>query len=227
MFPLYLSILFQPLRLVLFLALVWTGRAVAGSGTEEALHLWWMAGVEQRLDYALGVRIETETRISPEPPVFRRNEIRTLLTWDYSPRHAFLLGYENSLTERPGELEDGHDLIAAWDVKIPLQDWYLTSRQRIQYGYEGDVETGLFRHRVDLMWMNSRLPLRLTPYLFNEWFLDFIEGEMRQNRAGLGVRYPVNDTVGVGIFGMRWDRWTPTGEHMVAPVIGLQLLVNF
>lgn len=183
--------------------------------------------MEQRLDYALGVRVETETRISPEAPVFRRNELRAFLTWDYSPRHSFLLGCENSLTERPGKLEDGYDLIAIWDVKVPLQDWDLTSRQRIQYGYEGDVETGLFRHRVDLMWMNSRLPFLLTPYIFNEWFLDILEGEMRQNRVGLGVRYPLNDHIGLGVFAMRWDRWTPMGDHYVSPVVGFQAMFEF
>lgn len=211
---------------VLFVLSIGISQAKA-QANEEATQLWWMAGVEQRLDYALGVRVETETRMAVDGSLFRRNEIRTLLTWEYSPRHAFLLGYENSLTERPEELEDGHDLIAAWDVKVPVQDWYLTSRQRIQYGYEGEMETGLFRHRVDLMWMNSRLPFRLTPYLFNEWFLDVLEGEMRQNRVGLGLRYPVSENIGVGVFGMRWDRWMVSGEHFVTPVVGVQGFIKF
>lgn len=194
---------------------------------EEATQLWWMVGVEQRLDYALGVRVETETRMATEGSLFRRSEIRTLLTWEYSPRHAFRLGYENSLTERPRELEVGHDLIAAWDVRVPVQDWHLTSRQQIQYGYEGEVETGLFRHRLDLLWMNSRLPFHLKPYVFNEWFLDVLKGEMRQNRVGLGLRYPVSKNIELGVFGMRWDRWMVSGEHYVTPVVGIQGLVRF
>jgi hypothetical protein len=197
------------------------------AGSEEATQLWWMAGVEQRLDYALGIRVETETRIATGGSAFRRNEVRPWLTWDYSPRHHFQLGYENSVTDRPGELEVGHDVIAAWDVRIPFGGWNVNSRQRIQYGLEGEEETGLFRHRVDLMWMESRLPFRLSPYVFNEWFLDFLGGDFRQNRVGLGLAYPATDHIGFSIFAMRWDRWMPNGEHLVTPVVGFQTMMRF
>lgn len=197
------------------------------SGAEEAPQIWWMSGFEQRLDYSLGMRLETETRIATDGSLFRRNELRPWVTWDYSPRHRFQLGYENSLTETSKGLEEGHDLIATWDVRVPFGGWNLNSRQRVQYGFEGETETGLFRHRVDLMWMESRLPLRFTPYVFNEWFLNFIEGEMRQNRVGLGLAYPFSDDIAFAVFGMRWDRWTPAGEHYVTPVVGVQTFIRF
>lgn len=197
------------------------------SAAEETPQIWWMSGFEQRLDYSMGIRVETETRMATDESLFRRNELRSWLTCDYSPRHRFQIGYENSLTETSTGLEAGHDFLAAWDIRVPFSEWQLNSRQRMQYGYEGDMETGLFRHRIDFMWMESRLPFRLTPYAFDEWFFDFIEGEMRQNRVGLGLRYPVNDHVGLAVFGMRWDRWTPMGEHDVTPVVGFQAFIQF
>ncbi len=203
------------------------GSLEQASATDETPQIWWMSGFEQRLDYSLGIRVETETRMATDESLFRRNELRAWATWDYSPRHRFQLGYENSLTETSKGLEEGHDLLAAWDIRVPFGEWNLNSRQRIQYGFEGDRETGLFRHRVDLMWLDAPLPFLLTPYAFNEWFLDFLEGETRQNRVGLGLAYPVSDNIGLAVFAMRWDRWSDNGKHTVTPVVGIQYMMKF
>jgi len=223
MFPNQYHQQFKSIWLTLFLPL--TNCALAGAG--DAVQLWWMADVEQRLEYAIGVRVENETRVSPHGNAFRRNETRALLTWEYSPRHHFGIGYEHSLSDTPRSLEHGHDGIVDWEVHLPVAGSHWTSRQRLQYGFEGERETGFFRHRLEWRWVQSRLPFRLVPFVFDEWFLDIREWEMRQNRIGIGLESRINDHARLQVFAFRWDQWSLNGDHQTVPVVGMRFGVSF
>lgn len=189
--------------------------------------------VSQRLDYGLEAMIESEQWFQDTRPEFLHYEIMPQLIWHYSPRYDFAIGYERD--ETYGIDEMGNDTIdranqgwASMTVKVPLKDWYVTSRQQFQGGVgdsAGEIYT--FRHLVRAEYRRPFLPLNITPFVSNEYFLDLRRGDITENRFTVGLSYPFNKAVSVELFGMRDDTWMPDGNSMVSPVAGLSVKVAF
>ncbi|PAW78575.1 MAG: hypothetical protein B9S32_06535 [Verrucomicrobia bacterium Tous-C9LFEB] len=189
--------------------------------------------VSQRLDYGLEVMVESEQWFQDTKPTFLHYEIMPQLIWHYSPRYDFAIGYERD--ETYGVDEMGNDTIdranqgwASMTVKIPLKDWYFSSRQQFQGGIgdsEGEIYT--FRHLVRAEYRKPFLPLKITPFVSNEYFLNLREGDIAENRFTVGLLYPFNKAVSVELFGMRDDTWMPDGNSMVSPVVGMNVKVSF
>lgn len=189
--------------------------------------------VSQRLDYGLEVAVESEQWFQDTKPNFLHYEIMPQLIWHYSPRYDFAIGYERD--ETYGVDEMGNDTIdranqgwASMTVKVPLKDWYFSSRQQFQGGMddvEGEIYT--FRHMVRAEYRKPFLPLKITPFVSNEYFLDLRRGNITENRFTVGLNYPFNKVVSVELFGMRDDTWMPDGNSMVSPVVGMNVKVAF
>ncbi|MDZ4787656.1 MAG: DUF2490 domain-containing protein [Blastochloris sp.] len=185
---------------------------------------WLTTSISQRLDYGLELGLESELRLSAQDPLWSRLELIPQLTWHYSPRYDFGLGYENNLSElASGEIRVGHEGFAFGTVKIPFAFWKLESRQRFQFGAMEGEESGVFRHQVRLSYER----FRLRPFMGNEAFVDLLNGELSENRARVGVRYSVNPHAQVELYGMRIDRWEVTGAHEWAPVVGAGIMWEF
>lgn len=214
--------LFRLAVAVLFCLLV-PGSLRAGEGPVQ---VWWMEEARQRLDYALEISVEAEQRLQAEGPLLARYEITPLLTWKYSPRYDFGIGMEQSGTWNADDsLSEGYEGVFFATIKVPFKDYLLTSRQRFQAGVDEEEGNGVFRQQTRFSYEGERLPLRLKPFVSEEWFVDLDGGYFSENRFQLGASYTVNDHTAVSLFAMMFSQWTEAGDYTVSPVVGLS--VNF
>jgi Protein of unknown function (DUF2490) len=200
----------------------------ASADTTAPTQLWLTTAYSQNFDYGLTFDLEMENRLSTEGTLYRRNEITPSLRWRYSPRYDFGLGYENSESwDALDASTSGHEGFLYATVKLPLREWNFTSRQRVQGGVNREETTNVFRHRLRVDYNNPRFPFRLQPFLANEWFLDLRDLSLAENRAQLGLAYPLNQAVQLELYAMRQDQWTLAGELTTTTVLGLNLSLNF
>lgn len=197
---------------------------------------WLTVSYSQRLDYSLEFMMEGESRFQGEDPEWNRLELMPQLIWHYSPRYDFGIGYENNRTEFMDDMESvGNEGFLFVTVKLPVREWTFSSRQRFQAGVEEmeDMEetTAMFRHLVRVQYDNGHMPLKLVPYLENEWFFNLMDGYLSQNRVRAGLGYPVNSHVMVDVYGMRLDEWKEMegmpDPHVWLPVFGVSLNLEF
>lgn len=101
---------------------------------------WLNLKVSQNFDYGLRAELETEQWFSTDEPIYRHVEIVPTLTWRYSPRYDFGVGYEYARNYMPDPiggnemLEQEHTAIVFTTIKLPIQRFNITSRQRFQFG---------------------------------------------------------------------------------------------
>lgn len=195
---------------------------------EGPAQVWWIEEVSQRLDYALEISVEAEQRLQTEGPLLERYEITPLLTWEYSPRYDFGIGMEQSGTWNADDsLSEGYEGIFFATIKVPFKDYLLTSRQRVQVGVDEEEGNGVFRQQIRFSYEGEQLPLRLKPYISEEWFVNFDEGYFSENLFQLGISYEVNEHTEASLFAMMFSQWTEEGDYTVMPVIGLKLSFGF
>ena len=226
--PLFLRHFKQVIFLASLILLV-LGQTVYAQET-AATQIWLMNSYRQRFDYSLLLSVETENRFYSEGTFHRRFEFRPLLTWNYSPRYDFTIGYQNSVSElnqTVRKTDIGHQLVTAVTLKWEFADYLLTSRQQLQHGEESAESITLFRHRVRINYLSDNLPLRLSPFIQNEWFLECEDGHLRENRLTAGLSYPINANLKLSLFGMRRDQWTLSDQHTASPVTGVMLNLDF
>lgn len=195
---------------------------------DDDAQAWTMQSIAQRFDYGLEAILEAEQRFgSNHGQVFRRNEITPQLVWHYSPRYDFGIGYERmDEWDMDGMHESADEGLFFATVLLPRKDWKFSSRQRFQFGIEEGETTGVFRHRVQIAYEGMRLPFRITPFMANEWYFDLLAGEFTENRLWGGLRYRINRSTEIEIFGMRVDDFTHSHDHTV-PVAGVALNLKF
>lgn len=195
---------------------------------DDGLQVWTMESVSQRLDYGLEAILEAEQRYATEhAQSFSRNEITPQLVWHYSPRYDFGVGYERmDEWDMDGVHTSADEGLIFGTVLWSLKDWKLSSRQRFQLGVEEGETTGVFRHRLQVVYEGERLPFRVMPFLANEWYYDLMDGTFTENRLWGGLRYRINRATEVEVFGMRVDDFTHPHE-LTIPVVGLALNLKF
>lgn len=192
--------------------------------------VWLTSSWSQRYDYGLEAMVEVEQRFSSEASLYKRYEITPQILWHYSPRYDFSLGYEENRQWNEADHDQaGHEGFVSTTFRLPLQQWLLTSRQRVQGGFMDDGDpTLVFRQQTRLSHDIPWLPFRLRPFVQDEWFFDLIHGGgLQENRAMVGLRYTINKTWGAELYGMRLDEWTPSGQLTTTPVLGLNLNLTF
>lgn len=203
---------------------------------EQAAQGWVGTSVSQRLDYGLEAMLETTQRFSSEDRLYRRLELMPQLIWHYSPRYDFGAGYERDwIWDHHGmETENDEGYVFA-SVLLALKSLKINAQERYQFGEDGREQGGtvwvnMFRQKTALEYDSAHWPLHLKPFADNEFFLDLDDGEITENRARAGLRYPLNEHMNVELYGMRLDEWT-THEgrslHEATPVAGLNLNLTF
>lgn len=224
--------------------MAWAGFADVAHA-EQSFSSWLMMEWSQRVDYGLEPRLSIENRVADAKPDWQMIEVTPELTWHYSPRYDFSVGYvldyEDQATGMLGEpapeddgmrdMYDGktvtaHLAMASATVLLPIKDFNLSSRQRIEVGVRQDETAGVFRqlNRVDYM---GQFPLRLKPFVSHEWFWDFEEGYLVESRTIIGVGYEIMPHQAVEIFGMRRDVWNRAGYSDAGHIFGVTWMFNF
>lgn len=188
--------------------------------------------VSQRLDYGLEAMVESEQWFSDGKPTFEHYELMPQLIWHYSPRYDFTIGFERDETYSVDDMGDRsivRDNLGwtAVTVKVPLKEWFVSSRQEFEAGTSDTGDVYIWRQLVRVEYQKQFLPFKLMPFVENEYFLDLQKVEMMENRFVVGLSYPVNKVVNVELFGMRDDQWQPDGNSVVSPVVGLNVKVAF
>ena len=186
---------------------------------------WLTASVSQRYDYGLEFKMEAEQRFSTGEQVYRRYELTPQVIWHYSPRYDFSVGFEeNRQWNDQGDDTAGHEGFFSGSIKAKLKQWEFSSRQRFQFGWDDEENTaGIFRQRTELIYNDERFPFKLKPFLSDEWFLDLLEGQgIVENRLQLGLRYEINRSASLELYGMMQNEWSGA-EEGTTPVLGLNL----
>ncbi|MFH1066562.1 MAG: DUF2490 domain-containing protein [bacterium] len=189
---------------------------------------WLMIGVSQRLDYSLEANVEWENHWSEKKPAWRQSQVEPSLTWHYSPRYDFGVGYMWTEDWPEQNMNDSmHEGLFFGTIKADLKNWMLTSRQRFQFGEMDDETTGMFRQKTRAEYRAEWLPFRIRPFATDEWFLDLMDGYVSENRFYGGLSYAINRAWMVEIYGMRLDLWGLNGEHRSGPVFGMEVKLSF
>lgn len=194
------------------------------------LESWLTTSISQRFDYGLEFMLEHEQRFSTGDQIYQRYELSPQVIWHYSPRYDFSLGYEeNRQWMEEGEDIAGHEGFGSVTLRFPFKQWLLTSRQRLQGGFDDEDENMLvFRQQTRLSYELPRLPFRLKPFAQDEWYVDLINGSgITENRMQVGISYEINRAWRAELFGMRVDQWDMMGMHSVTPVVGINLNLAF
>jgi hypothetical protein len=187
--------------------------------------LYW----SQILDYGLQPSFRFESRFEKDASEFSYYEIEPMLNWRYSPRWEFALGFERD--ERV-EIEDEEEIVNIPNInvllKLSLKKWLATNLFRMEFMFpEREEDSSVtYRNRTQLQttWMMGAQ--QITPFVFEEWFLNLNEAEITQNRCGIGVGTTIVPHWMAQLYLMRLDE--KMGESWEwHPVLGFQILAQF
>jgi hypothetical protein len=186
---------------------------------------WTELSYSQTVDYSLQPSLRLEMRFEDDLSEFAYYEVEPMLTWRYSPRWDFAVGYERDHRIEPMEEIDHVPNLNAW-MKVPLKEWTVLNRFRTEFVFpEADEdERFVYRNRTELQKRWKMGGKEVSAYVFDEWFLNFNEGEITENRAGVGFSYPVAPHWNFQAYLMRMDNFA-TDEWN--PVLGLQIQTMF
>ncbi len=207
----------------LFLTDIQMARADDGDW-QQWTDVTWSQQVSQGLDTSL----RWEGRMGSNFSKFSYYEVEPMLTWRYSPRWNFALGYEYDKTLSPTE-EVMHAPSLNVTLKIPLRAWEVKNTFRAEYDIaetSSQDSTFMYRHRTDVQTRWRWGSKELIPYLSEEWFLEARRADIVQNRLSIGMNIPIIPHWIAGIYFMRYDEQTASGWQW-HPVLGVQVLAQF
>ncbi len=197
------------------------------AGETRAFESWLGMGIHQRLDYGLEVGLESQEWLSSsdQSPVLRHWEISPTVTWHYSPRYDFFLGYERETEWTTERQTINTDLaVSGFTVLLPLGKWDLRSQQRFETGANDEKTVADFRHLTRVVYHG--FSDRWAPYVSNEWFFNLMEGDVTQNRFLVGIEYHLTKSLTAEFYGMRRDEWE-ADNLSTTPIFGINLNWNF
>lgn len=192
------------------------------SGTGQQWTEW---SYSQTIQYSLQPSLRLEMRFEDDLSEFAYYEIEPMILWRYSPRWDFAVGYERDQRLEPMEEIDHAPNINAW-LKIPMKEWTVIHRFRLEWVLPESNENDrvVFRNRTEWHKRWTWGHKDISTYIFEEWFLNTNEGEISENRAGIGFSYPINPHWSLQAYFMRMDQFTINEWN---PVLGLQLQTSF
>lgn len=218
------------LCLVLFLSL---GSAL--KGTENPMQGWLEVEASAPLTQQVRVEISTESRLSSEARSLRQQEVVPKLIWAAHKNVDFGVGYEyNHQWDLTGKEEVNEHLgLVFATFKYRWGQWQIKSRQKFEAGTETDCEghsetQGTFRQKTTFSYDIPGWPIKLAPYIADEWFYDLAgECDLKQNRLIGGVVWEATDNLEVTIYGMRIDSWNSLDISQMTPVFGTSLSIKY
>jgi len=200
----------------------------------------------QRLDYGLEPRLGIENRLADGKPDWQQIELTPELVWHYSPRYDFSLGYMLTYQDQQtpmlgapppandmerdafnGKTDTAHMATASATIFLPVEDFKMQSRQRIQYGVDQDQTMGIFRQLNRIEYEGQLLPFHLKPFVSNEWFFNLERSYLNESRTILGLSYEITPHQAVEIYGMRRDLWSERGYSDTGHVFGINFMLHF
>jgi hypothetical protein len=187
---------------------------------------WLTINLGQRLDYGLEAKVEVMNRLENRASPWLAVEVDPELVWHYSPRYDFSLGYEHTeMNTSPYITSD--TAFFTGTIKVPVQRWIFTSRQRVELGVQNSESAEVFRQENKLMYRTPWFSEKLGVFVMDEWFFDFEQNQISQNRAAIGISYEINKAWAVEAYAMRLDEWDMVGRNSNNPVLGISTNLNF
>lgn len=195
---------------------------------------WSQISYTQKFDYGLEGGVRFEPRLDEDISRFSYYELEPMVNWRYSPRWDFSVSYERDeflepRTEDEPESEIDNLAAASATLKIPLDDWKISNLFRTEWVVPEDDEKDWstnYRNRTEVQMKWQLGAKELVPYVFEEWFYNFQEGQFIQNRAGIGVGVPIVPNWMAKVYFMRFDERTMEGWQW-HPVLGVQVDAQF
>jgi len=195
---------------------------------------WSQASYIQKFDYGLEGGVRYETRLDDDFARFYYHELEPMINWRHSPRWDFSVSYERdefleARTEDEPESSVDNLAAASATLKIPLKDWLILNQFRAEWIVpeedEKDWSTN-YRNRTEARVTFKWGSRELVPYLFEEWFYNFQEGQFIQNRVGAGLGVTIVPHWMARVYFMRFDERTMQGWEW-HPVLGIQVDAQF
>jgi hypothetical protein len=182
--------------------------------------------IAQRLEYALIAQIMHEQTFHGDGPLFQEYETTALLTWDYSPRYDFFIGYKNEGRYLDKDWNISNEAIFGTRFKLNLKGIQLSSKQEFQLGdEEGDFLANL-EQNVRLSYVSERIPFKLVPFIEDQWKIDLTAGDITENEIKTGFRVPLNEKMKIETYVSYMNEWKTFGNSSF-PIVGLELEINF
>lgn len=199
-------------------------------------HEWSEASWTQRLGSGFDAGLRLETRLEDDISQFSYYEVEPMVTWRYSPRWDFTMAYERDERLRPKE-EVIHDPNLSAVLRIPRQpyrlfpvlDWRFSNRFRMDFMVpENEMQDWqlVYRNRTDWEARWRWGSKELVPFVFEEWFYNLDQGDLVENRLGIGLGVPIASHWMARIYFMR-DDIKIDGHWEWHPVLGLQIQTQF
>jgi len=220
---------------IITVLLLWGG-VVHLSADDGDWQQWTEVSWTQNLGSGFDAGLRWEGRWEDDISKFAYYELEPMLTWRYSPRWDFALGYERDERIKPAEEITHVPNIAAtfrihsqpWKL-IPVLDWRLSNRSRMEFMVPEDSGRDwqpIYRNRTDwdARWRwGSR---ELIPFVFEEWFFNMDGGDFAQNRFGVGIGMPIVPHWVARVYWMRLDEKVGN-QWEWHPVFGFQIQAQF
>lgn len=187
---------------------------------------WTELSYSQIIDYSLQPSLRMEMRFEDDLSEFAYYEIEPMLTWRYSPRWDFAIGYERDHRLEPlDEIDHAPNLNAL--MKLPLKEWTVLNRFRTEFVFPETTDEDdrvIYRNRSELQKRWKMGGKEVSAYVFDEWFMNLNEGEVSENRVGIGLNCPIAPHWTLQAYFMRMDNFTADEWN---PILGLQLQASF
>jgi len=188
---------------------------------------WTELSWNQNLGNGLDVGLRSEFRFENDMDRFAYYEVEPMLNWRYSPRWDFFIAYERDERLRPEE-DIMHVPNTGAVVKLRLKDWFLSNRFRMDFSIpESDSDfDAIYRNRSLVQYNGKWGAKSWSVYLFDEFFFSTSNGQLTENRVGVGLIVPIVPHWIGQIYFMRQDVRIFQGWEW-HPVLGLQVQLQF
>lgn len=189
---------------------------------------WTEVAWSQNLDYALTPSLRWQGRFEEDFSRFSYYEIEPMITWRYSPRWDFAVGYERDERVEPTEESSNTPNLNAL-LKLPMRDWDISNLFRIGFNVPESEQSEWRPVYQNLSSIKTRWPMGsriFEPFFSEEFFLHMGEGEFIENRLSIGVALPIIPHWMGSLAFMRLDEKTPEGWQW-HPVIVAQMELQF
>lgn len=189
---------------------------------------WTESRFATKITDELSTSFRYEQRLEEDASKFALNIFEQLFNWQVDKTWDVHVGYRRTERYEP-VASANNDCVASAVMKVPLTDeMTLSNRFRFQFVVPEGINPWhtIYRNRTDLRAKLEIQKFKFEPFLFEEWFINIDDGQLDQNRAAVGVGFPITEELTADFSFMRLDRKTSKGWEW-HPVGLVSLKVNF
>ncbi|MBO8152426.1 MAG: DUF2490 domain-containing protein [Candidatus Marinimicrobia bacterium] len=188
---------------------------------------WNTESVEGNLVENWKVKLEEEFRFGDNIGEFYYHHTDGSLTYKLTNWFHLSLSYRQIYENKDEEWKEENRPHVNGTFKWKWQDFEFKNRSRFEYRIrEGKENAWRYRNKLTLGFPLKWTKLGIQPYLADEIFIDFDEGDLNRNRLYAGFKAKLMKYLAPDIFYL-WQTSEKDGDWIDYKVIGAKLKVEF